>query len=661
MISGSSQVSYTGLSNTPAGIVSGSTQVSFNGITDKPALVSSSAQIVGYNVFATTGSNQFNGSQAITGSLTVTGQVVAQTLNVQQVTSSIVFSSGSNIFGNSLGNTQQFTGSVSVTGSLTVVTAGTELQVTSTGVNLGNALTDNHIISGSLRVNPNGLFVSGSGNVGIGTTSPRGVLDISSGLRTGTLSGLFVGADADTTAGTRTNNTRKIGMIASPHYENASPSVFGMAMDNQASNNFIFIGGGYSGYNAANVIAFVTGATTTTETGTERLRITSGGDVYIGDTTSIYSTRLHVKSTVNRVTALTTTQTVGAAIEYFANTSTLVGYLGNGSFLTSGAAATDFILRSENALAFNTNGSNERMRITSGGLVRIGPVTDSDGTLQVRGLSQNTYNSNGYNGTGANIRLLPSSTGGTNITTGISMGVGGAAEAYIGAVQQSNTLADIVFQIFNGSAYGERMRITSGGVTIIKGDAGSLIQQAVTAGSELYFQLHNSAGSRRCYIGYGSNNVAILDIWNAENGSIQFGTNNTLKMTIDSSGNIGAPTGTNIYNASDLRLKRNISTISNGLGKISALNPIKFNWVEGFVPSEDGKDMLGFVAQEVYEIIPEAVESFGGNSIIVNDIEIENPLRVNEKFIIPVLVKAIQELKSENDNLKSRLEVLEQS
>jgi hypothetical protein len=67
------------------------------------------------------------------------------------------------------------------------------------------------------------------------------------------------------------------------------------------------------------------------------------------------------------------------------------------------------------------------------------------------------------------------------------------------------------------------------------------------------------------------------------------------------------------------------------------------------------KDMLGFVAQEVYDVIPEAVESFGGNSIIVNDIEIENPLRVNEKFIIPILVKAIQELKIEIDSLKNQI------
>jgi hypothetical protein len=150
LISGSSQVSYTGLSDIPAGIVSGSTQVSFNGIVDKPALVSSSAQIVGYNVFATTGSNQFNGSQAVTGSLTVTGQVVAQTLNVQQVTTSIVYSSGSNVFGNSLANTQQFTGSVSVTGSLTVNGAGTFASSVTAG---GIISTSGTGLNASVRIN----------------------------------------------------------------------------------------------------------------------------------------------------------------------------------------------------------------------------------------------------------------------------------------------------------------------------------------------------------------------------------------------------------------------------------------------------------------------------------------------------------------------------
>jgi len=80
--------------------------------------------------FATTGSNTFVGTQTITGSVlqsgsfTSTGTLTAQTLVVQTITSSVVYSSGSNIFGNTIGNTQTFTGSVLVTGSLTISTGG---------------------------------------------------------------------------------------------------------------------------------------------------------------------------------------------------------------------------------------------------------------------------------------------------------------------------------------------------------------------------------------------------------------------------------------------------------------------------------------------------------------------------------------------------------
>jgi hypothetical protein len=161
LVSGSSQISFNGIVDKPT-LVSGSSQITYSGISGIPAgIVSSSAQITGYNIFATTGSNQFNGSQAITGSLTVTGQVVAQTLNVQQVTSSIVFSSGSNIFGNSLSNTQQFTGSVSVTGSLVV--NGTSA-VTGTGTT--NTLPK---FTGESAIG-NSTLQEVSGNLGLGVT-----------------------------------------------------------------------------------------------------------------------------------------------------------------------------------------------------------------------------------------------------------------------------------------------------------------------------------------------------------------------------------------------------------------------------------------------------------------------------------------------------------
>jgi hypothetical protein len=129
LVSGSSQVSFNGIVDKPT-LVSGSSQVTYSGLSGIPSgILSSSAQVGGYGIFATTGSNTFVGSQTITGSIfgsgsltingciTATGQIVAQTINIQQVTSSIVYSCGSNIFGTSTSNTQQFTGSMLITGS----------------------------------------------------------------------------------------------------------------------------------------------------------------------------------------------------------------------------------------------------------------------------------------------------------------------------------------------------------------------------------------------------------------------------------------------------------------------------------------------------------------------------------------------------------------
>ena len=65
--------------------------------------------------------NTFIVSGDLTGSNALfTGTITAQKLVVQTVSSSIVYSSGSNIFGNDLSNTQVMTGSVSITGSLSV-------------------------------------------------------------------------------------------------------------------------------------------------------------------------------------------------------------------------------------------------------------------------------------------------------------------------------------------------------------------------------------------------------------------------------------------------------------------------------------------------------------------------------------------------------------
>jgi hypothetical protein len=133
----------------------------------------------------------------------------------------------------------------------------------------------------------------------------------------------------------------------------------------------------------------------------------------------------------------------------------------------------------------------------------------------------------------------------------------------------------------------------------------------------------------------------------------------TERMRVSGNGSIGAGgSTTNIYNASDIRLKKNITPITLGLNAVSALNPVKFNWADGFDLVETDKTLLGFVAQEVQEVIPEAVESFSGETKL-NDTIITDALRVNEKFLIPVLTKAIQEQQAIIDGLIARIEALE--
>jgi hypothetical protein len=147
--------------------------------------------------YATTGSNSFRADQSITGSLVVSSTITAQTLVVQTVTSSIVYSSGSNIFGSQLTDRQTFTGSVNITGSINILNYSASLP--SAALMVSGAIsaisqeskfaygtwTDpsvGNIFDAKFGGNQNGIAVRGtsffSGSVGIGTISPAKKLDV---------------------------------------------------------------------------------------------------------------------------------------------------------------------------------------------------------------------------------------------------------------------------------------------------------------------------------------------------------------------------------------------------------------------------------------------------------------------------------------------------
>jgi hypothetical protein len=391
-------------------------------------------------VYATTGSNSFRATQSITGSLTVTGQIVAQTLNVQQVTSSIVFSSGSNTFGCDLNSRQTFTGSMFVTGGLTVNTTGPELQVNNNGVILGNVLTDRHGITGSFF--QTGSVAIFSSCVGIGTTSPGTRLEV-----------LSRAADADRTI---PHNVLTI----TAEQGNAPYGFFGGAIlfknrsytsglvESSRIRSVIYDDGAPN--NCGGGIWFET-TTTPGGTLTPSLVINYAGNVGIGTCTPTAKLQIIAPESTSGL-----------------NSFGVVGQ-NNSKSIQLGATSSYAWIQSHGSVPLRINELGNNVLIATGGAnVGIG-ITNPSTTLHVAG-TNNTAVSNStfwsFSFAGQEITNLSNTTG---TVAGLAL-LGGAsrsAVSAIGNILESTSLGALGF-FTGGSGVGggtvpERMRITSDG------------------------------------------------------------------------------------------------------------------------------------------------------------------------------------------------------
>ena len=133
-----------------------------------------------------------------------------------------------------------------------------------------------------------------------------------------------------------------------------------------------------------------------------------------------------------------------------------------------------------------------------------------------------------------------------------------------------------------------------------------------------------------------------------ENAVFEIGGTGRINMYgLDAKGTTGSDVRYNTstkelyYLTSSKRYKNNIVNLESSLDKINALRPVRFKDIK------TGEDACGLIAEETFEIIPDVV--FTKEIEGFDEPQIEG---LNYSDLVPFLIKSIQELKAEIDELK---------
>lgn len=230
--------------------------------------------------------------------------------------------------------------------------------------------------------------------------------------------------------------------------------------------------------------------------------------------------------------------------------------------------------------------------------------------------------------------------------------------ANLGAVAEGNFNTSLAtaftFTTHNGTANAERMRITGAGnvgigtatpsekLTVF-GNISLIGNTFINNAAPTVFLLDSDHRSAMIH----SNSNTLYFLRGSGNGSTSWVTYNgywPLQLNLE---NNDATFGGNVYafgyfHNSDARLKDHIEAIQGGLEIVSKLRGVSYQWKHDHSPA------LGVIAQDVEKVIPSAVKT--------ND---KGDKTVEYDQLIGPLIEAVKELKSDNDNLRDRIEQLE--
>jgi hypothetical protein len=269
----------------------------------------------------------------------------------------------------------------------------------------------------------------------------------------------------------------------------------------------------------------------------------------------------------------------------------------------STAGAGGFIATSDNSgsLALQTAGTTAVTIDTS---QNVGIGTSSIANIDATGKTLEVYG-----GAGGGFIHMTNSTTGQTVSDGFIIGTQiGGSDALL--VQRES--ANMIFR----TADTERMRIDS---------SGNLLVGTTTSDSYCRFSTQGAVGARW---GFGPS-LTGSDLFRVQNS-------NTTGVYL-TSGN------TSWTSNSDERKKDIIEPITNGLQKVSTLRAV----IGKYKIDEEGTRRSFLIAQDVQAVLPEAVDATDPDNLGVQYTE-----------VIPLLVKAIQELKAINDTQAETINAL---
>ena len=171
--------------------------------------------------------------------------------------------------------------------------------------------------------------------------------------------------------------------------------------------------------------------------------------------------------------------------------------------------------------------------------------------------------------------------------------------------------------------------------------------------------------------------TSVLELTNTSTSATQYNKGLIIRLNVQQGGNGGsiinpqfilfkkkAPFGNGVFfpagaivldpsgqadliGISDLRLKTDIKPLPVGLKELLKIKPREYLWKDNLMPSR------GFIAQELYEVYPEAA-----NKPQIEDDPINNPWTVSQIKLIPLLVKSIQDQQKIIDKLEEEINKL---